>query len=78
MRCLKSNRDLSRGSLKWLETSQRGSLKWLETSLHAGIAAYLHFSTPHYDVLSGIANLTIDHLSAINAWHWLQISDLLL
>ena len=58
MRSLKSNRDLSRGSLKWLETSQRGSLKWLETSqrgslkwletsLHAGIPAYLHFSTPH-------------------------------
>ena len=44
---LKSNRDLSRGSLKWLETSQGGSLKWLETSLHAGISAYLHFSTPH-------------------------------
>jgi len=47
MRSLKSLRGLSRGSLKWLETSQRGSLKWLETSLHAGILAYLHFSTPH-------------------------------
>ena len=47
MRSLKSNRDLSRGSLKWLETSQRGSLKWLETSLYAGIPAYIHFSTPY-------------------------------
>ena len=64
MRSLKSNRDLSRGSLKWLETSQRGSLEWLETSLRTGIPAFTplwHTSLTITDVLSGIANLTIDH-----------------
>jgi len=47
--------------LKSLSDLSRGSLKWLETSFHAEISPLYHISLTITDVLSGIANLTIDY-----------------